>query len=57
MQAHHTDITLASIPVAIGLAKLMEILIKAQPILADISYIVAVVAGLVTIYFKFKNKG
>jgi len=57
MQPHQTDIAMASIPVAIGFAKLMEILIKAQPLLADASYIVAVIAGLVTIYSKFKNKG
>lgn len=57
MQSHQTDITLASIPVALGFAKLMEILIKAQPFLADASYIVAIVAGIITIYFKFKNKG
>lgn len=57
MQSHQTDVTLASVPIAIAFAKLMEYLIKAQPLLSDISYLVAAIAGIVTIYYKIKNKG
>jgi hypothetical protein len=58
MQPHfHGDVALASVPVFLGLAKLAEFLLKNQPILASLSYIVAIIAGVVTIYFKFRNKG
>lgn len=57
MQTHQTDITLASVPIAIGFAKLIEYLTQAQPILAGASYIVAILAGIITIYYKIRNKG
>ena len=42
--------------IALGLGKFMELLIKSQPLLASLSYLVAIVVGLTTIYFKFKHK-
>lgn len=34
----------------------MEVLTQAEPFLASLSYIVAIAAGLITIYYKFKRK-
>ena len=58
MQTHSTsEISLAMISLSIGVGKIMELLVKAEPILASLSYIVAIIAGLITIYYKFKRKG
>jgi hypothetical protein len=57
MQDHpSSELSLATTAVALGFGKLMEVLVKAAPELAAISYIVAISAGLITIYFKIKNK-
>lgn len=58
MAASHTtsEVGMATALIALGFEKLMEILVRAEPILASVSYIVAIVAGLVTIYFKLKKK-
>lgn len=44
---------------AIGLAfgKLVEFLVQAEHALAAASYVVAIAAGLVTVYYKIKRKG
>jgi len=52
-----SDLSLALTAIALGFGKLMELLVEAEPALAALSYIVAIVAGLVTIYYKFKRKG
>lgn len=59
MQAppHTSELALATTLIALGAEKLMELLIKAEPVLASLSYVVAIVAGLITIYYKFKKKG
>lgn len=58
MQSHGTsELTLATTAIAIGFGKIMEVLVAAEPLLADLSYIVAMLAGLVTIYYKIKRKG
>jgi hypothetical protein len=58
MQNHATaEVASATTLIALGFAKFMEVLIKAEPLLASISYIVAIIAGLMTIYFKCKKKG
>lgn len=58
MAASHTtsEVGMATALIALGFEKLMEILVKAEPVLASVSYIVAIVAGLITIYYKFKKK-
>jgi len=57
MHNHSTsELSLATATIALGFGKLMEILINAEPLLAALSYIVAIIAGLVTIYSKIKNK-
>jgi hypothetical protein len=53
----HTEVTLATVAISLGLAKLMELIVHAEPILAAVSYLVAAAAGVVTIYYKIKNKG
>lgn len=57
MQNHvTTEMSSATALIALGFGKLMELLVNAEPVLASISYIVAIVAGLVTVYSKFKGK-
>lgn len=53
----HAEVSMASAVIALGLGKLMEVLVAAEPVLASLSYIVAIIAGIVTIYYKFKKKG
>jgi hypothetical protein len=58
MQNHGTsELSLAFTAIAIGFGKIVELLIKAEPVLASLSYIVAMIAGLVTVYYKLKRKG
>lgn len=57
MQNHGTsEFALASTTIALGFGKLMELFVIAEPILAAISYLVAIIAGLVTVYYKIKRK-
>lgn len=56
MQNHTSEAGLATLALAIGVGKFMELLVKAEPMLASLSYIVAMVAGIVTIYYKIKRK-
>lgn len=67
VNVHHTDIAVATIPVSIGTAKLLETahehftsaysFIEALvPYLTVISYLVGIAAGIITIYYKIKNK-
>jgi len=57
MQNHtSTEISLASTAIALGFGKLMEFIVQAEPVLAAISYLVAAIAGIITIYYKIKNK-
>lgn len=56
MQNHtSTEYTLATTSIAIGFGKLMELLVQAEPALASISYVVAIVAGVITIYYKLRG--
>lgn len=58
VQNHTTsEFGLATTAIALGFGKLMELLVEAEPALAALSYIVAIVAGIITIYYKFKRKG
>lgn len=58
MQTHGTsELTLATTAIALGFGKIMELLVEAEPALAAMSYIIAMIAGLVTIYYKVKRKG
>lgn len=58
MQNHGTsEFSLATTAIALGFGKIMEVLVEAEPVLAAVSYIVAIVAGLITIYYKLKRKG
>lgn len=57
MQSHATsEFTLATTSIAIGTGHLMNVWVAAEPILADISYLVAIVAGAMTMYSKLKRK-
>lgn len=57
MQNHGTsEFSLAMTAIALGFGKIMEWLVTAEPVLAAISYIVAIVAGLITIYYKIKRR-
>lgn len=58
MQTHSTsEFTLATTTIALGMGNLMKVLVEAEPVLASLSYLVAMVAGVITIYYKFKRKG
>ena len=58
MQSHGTsELTWATTAIALGFGRIVELLVKAEPALAAISYIVAIIAGVVTVYYKFKRKG
>lgn len=54
---HASELALATTLIVLGFERLMELLVKAEPLLASLSYIVAIAAGLITIYYKFKKKG
>jgi hypothetical protein len=56
MQNHTSEFSLATLTVAMGVGKFMELLVKAEPMLASLSYIIAMVAGITTIYYKIKRK-
>lgn len=58
MQNHGgtSEFSLAVTSIALGFGKVMELLINAEPILSSLSYIVAIAAGLVTLYYKLKRK-
>jgi hypothetical protein len=51
------EIALAGTCIAMGVSKIFELFVKAEPALASLSYIVAIVAGSITIYYKIKKKG
>lgn len=55
--SHPSEFSLAMTAIAVGFGGLIKILVQAEPLLASLSYIVAMVAGIVTIYYKFKRKG
>lgn len=55
--SHPSEFSLAVTAIAVGWGGLMKLLIEAEPILASLSYLIAMIAGLVTIYYKFKRKG
>lgn len=58
MQPHSpSEFSLAMTAIAVGLGGLMKVLVEAEPILASLSYLVAMIAGIVTVYYKFKRKG
>ena len=60
MNAFHpsnTDVTLATMGIGLAFGKVLEELVNVTPALAAMSYLVAIVAGVITIYFKFKNRG
>lgn len=42
--------------IALGVGSMVKVLIQAEPLLASLSYIVAIAAGGVTLFYKFKNK-
>lgn len=58
VQNHVTsEIGLALTTIALGFGKIVELLVKNENVLASLSYIVAIVAGVLTIYYKIKRKG
>jgi DMSO reductase anchor subunit len=58
MQTNHaSEFSLAMTAIAVGVGGLMKVLVAAEPVLASLSYLVAMIAGIVTIYYKFKRKG
>lgn len=57
MAAHHVDIAAVSVGGLLAIGKLMQELGAAQPWLASVSYIAAILVAGVTIYYKIKNKG
>lgn len=50
------EVGLATFAVSLGAAKIIDEIIKAGPLFASLSYIVAVAVGLLTIYLKLRNK-
>lgn len=54
---HPSEFSLALTALAVGFGGLMKVLVAAEPVLASLSYLVAMIAGVVTIYYKFKRKG
>lgn len=59
MSMWHTsnaDVPLATMGIGIAVAKILEELVQATPVLSALSYVVAIVAGLITIYLKLKKK-
>lgn len=54
---HPSEFSLAMTAIAVGFGGLMKVLVEAEPVLASLSYLVAIVAGFVTMYYKFKKKG
>lgn len=59
MQINHisSEFGAATTAIAVGFGGLMKLLISAEPVLAALSYVVAVLVGIVTIYYKIKRKG
>lgn len=56
MQHGNSEVSLAVTAIAAGFGKLMEFLVHAESVLGALSYIVAIAAGSVTLYFKLKNR-
>jgi hypothetical protein len=54
MNTNHADITAVSVGGLIGIGKFIH---DVEPLLADLSYLLAVIAAIVTIYYKIRNKG
>lgn len=54
MNAHHTDIAAVSVG---GFAGLGSFIHAIEPLLADVSYLLAIIVAGVTIYYKIKNRG
>jgi hypothetical protein len=58
MQGHSTsEFSLGVTAIAVGFGGLIKLLITAEPLLASLSYLIAIIAGLLTIYYKLKRKG
>lgn len=58
VQSHgNSEFTLASTAIALGCGKIVDFFTHSQPLIENISYMVAAAAGLITIYYKFKRKG
>ena len=51
------ELSLAITSLSMGIGKLMDMLTTSEPALAALSYLVAIVAGVVTIYYKIKSHG
>lgn len=58
MQNHSSsgEFSVALTLIGLGFARLVDWLVSNESVLASISYIVAIIAGLLTIYFKLKRK-
>jgi hypothetical protein len=54
MNSHHVEMTAVSVGALVGVGKFLH---DIEPVLADLSYLLAVVTALVTIYYKIRNKG
>ena len=54
MNANHSDVSGVSIGAFIGAGPFLHMI---EPALADLSYLLAAVAAVVTIYYKIKKKG
>lgn len=52
-----SETSLAITAISLAFGKLVEFLVQAEHVLAAASYVVAIVAGVVTIYYKIKRKG
>jgi len=53
----HGETGLAVTAIMLAFGKLVEWLVQAEHALAAASYVVAIVAGIVTVYYKIKKKG
>ena len=54
---HHTETGVASVIGFLGLGHFANTLAAAEPWLASLSYIAALVVAVVTIYYKIRNRG
>lgn len=52
-----SETTMAVTAIGVCFGKIVELLVQAEHALAAMSYVVAIVAGLVTVYYKIKRKG
>lgn len=56
MQSTHTDITGIGSTLFAVIGTVIHYGTQWEPLLADVSYAIAIVAGVLTIYYKIKNK-